>query len=285
MKRLATAFSLSAAVLLVGCGGVPRPAPIVSSPAPPTTTQSPVTPPTPSVAGGNWQFSAASTVPGKSPLTFSGSITFAYSLAQADYAVSGALHVDGSNCFNQLTTMGFAGTMTDGNTSLTAATLDGQTVTLTGNFANNAFAGTYSINGGCDAGDQGSVTGINIYIGDADSWDGTFTSSAQKTFNVSGDFAQSTSASPDGSFGITGTATFDTPCFSATALSPGSFPSGSFILGTLVSLQIKTDNGTVTFVGTLDPLSETMSGTYSVVGGTCDQTGTAVVALTGQWDY
>ena len=181
--------------------------------------------------------------------------------------------------------MGFSGTMTDGNTSLTAATLDGQTVTLTGNFANNAFAGTYSISGGCDAGDQGSLTGINIYIGDADSWDGTFTSSAQKAFNVSGDFAQNTSASSDGSFGITGTATFDTPCFSATTLSPGSFPSGSFILGTLVSLEIKTSNGTVDFVGTLDPLTELMSGTYTVSGGTCDQTGTAVVALTGQWDY
>jgi hypothetical protein len=282
MKRSATALALSAAVLLSGCGGVPGSTPAATS-TPPIATQPPV-PPTPSVAGGNWQFSAASTVPGKSPLTFTGSITFAYSLAQADYAVNGALHVDGSNCFNQLTTIGFAGTMTDANASLTATTLDGQTVTLTGSFANNAFAGTYSINGGCDDGDQGSVTGISISIADADTWGGAFTSSAQKTFNVSGNFAQSTTASSTGSFGITGTATFDTPCFSATTLNTGSFPSGSFLMGTLVSLEIKTDNGTLDFIGTVDPLTEFMSGTYTVVGGTCDQTGTANVALSGQWD-
>ena len=102
---------------------------------------------------------------------------------------------------------------------------------------------------------------------------------------MSGNFAQISTASSQCSFGITGTATFDTPCFSAATLSPGSFPSGSFILGTLVSLEIKTDNGTLAFLGTVDPLTEYMRGTYSVVGGTCDQTGTAVLVLTGQWDY
>jgi hypothetical protein len=279
MKHLATVFALSATVLLVGCGGVPRPAPIVSSPAPPTTT------PTPSVAGGNYQFSATSTVPGKSPLTFSGSITFNIIGQGVSLAVIGALHVDGSNCFNQLTTMDLTGTATGGSASLTSTALDGQVVTITGNFTNGGFTGTYSVNGGCDDGDQGSVTGININIFDADGWSGTFTSAAQKTFNVSGDFAQNTNADSTGSFGITGTATFDTPCFSATNLNTGSFPSGSFVLGTLVSLEITTNNGTVDFVGTLDPLTETMSGTYSVVGGTCDQTGSAFVALGGQWDY
>jgi len=285
MNRLATVFALSAAVLFVGCGGVPRPAPMVSSPPPPTTAP-PTATPTPSVAGGNWQLSAASTVPGKSPLTFSGSITFTPNLGQA-VSVSGALHVDGSNCFNQLTTMSLTGTWTANSSasSLTSTAVDGQVVTFTGDFTNGGFTGTYSVNGGCDDGDQGSVTGININLFDADAWDGTFTSSAQKTFNVSGAFAQSTSANSDGSFGITGTATFDTPCFSATTLSPGSFPSGSFILGTLVSFEIKTDNGTLTFVGTVDPLTEFMSGSYTVSGGTCDQTGTAVLALGGQWDY
>lgn len=52
---------------------------------------------------------------------------------------------------------------------------------------------------------------------------GTFISSAQKIFKVSGDFAQSTIASSDGSFGISGTATFDMPCFSAMSLSRDRF--------------------------------------------------------------
>jgi hypothetical protein len=36
-------------------------------------------------------------------------------------------------------------------------------VTFTGNFSGYAFNGTYKINGGCDAGDQGTLTGINVW--------------------------------------------------------------------------------------------------------------------------
>jgi hypothetical protein len=247
MKPLATVFALSATVLLFGCGGVPPPppAPIVSAPP---TTQPPVTPVIPNFAG-NWQISAAPTVMGKPPLTFAGSIS------QTGSTISSALHVDGSNCFNQLTTVALAGTVTADGISMTSIALDGQVVTFTGNFTNPGFTGTYSIDGGCDAGDQGTFTGVNVYVGDADAWDGLFTSSTQKAFTVSGDFAQSTTPSSTGSFGITGTATFDTPCFSATTLNTGSFPFGSFLMGTLVSLEIKTDNGTLDFVGTVDPLT------------------------------
>jgi hypothetical protein len=228
---------------------------------------------------GNWQFSAESTVLGNPPLTFAGGISQAGSVATA------ALHVDGSNCFNQLTTMGLTGTVTADRTSLTSTALNGQVVTFTGGFTDSTFTGTYSSTGGCAAGDHGSVTGIAISIANADSWGGTFTSSAQKTFHATGDFHQSTTASSEGSFQTTGTATFDTPCFNAATLNPGSFPFGSFILGSLVSIEIKTNNGTVTFIGTVDPRTELLNGSYNVSGGTCDETGTANLALGGQCDY
>lgn len=266
MKNLATVFVVSAAVLLFGCAGKPG-----SPPAQSSGTSSPGTALT---ATGNWQFSAASSVAGRPALTFAGSIS------QTSSGVSGALHVSGSNCFNQQTTMVLTGTETAGNFSLTSAAINGQVVTLSGNL----FTGTYSVAGGCDGGDQGTVTGVAVNVTDADSWEGKFTSSTQTTFNAQGNFAQSPSANSDGSFGITGTATFDTPCFSAATISPGSLPSGNFILGTLVSLQIQTSNGTITFLGTEIP-GEFIYGTYTVAGGTCDQTGTAAVALTGQWDY
>ena len=145
--------------------------------------------------------------------------------------------------------MGLTGTVTNGMTTLTSAPLNGQVVTFTGNLTTTGFTGSYSITGGCDSGDQGSVTGVNVSLTDADGWYGTFTSSAQKTFTVTGNFAQGTSASPEGSLGITGTATFNTPCFSTQTISAGSFPTGSFLLGTLVSLEIDTNNGTLDFVG------------------------------------
>ena len=274
MKQLATVFALSAAALLIGCGGAPRQAAIVPS----APTASPSTAPIPNVAG-NWEFSAVSTVPGNPPLTFAGGIS------QAGFATTAALHVDNSKCFNQLPTIGLTATGTAARTSLTSRALNGQVVTFTGSFTPLAFTGTYAITGGCADGDHGNITGVAISIADADAWGAAFTNSAQKTFKVTGDFHQSTTTSPEGSSQITGTAAFDTACFSASTLNPGSFPSGSFILGSVVSIEIKTNNGTVTFIGTVDPHTEVLNGSYRVSGGSCDETSTAYLILLGQWDY
>ncbi|RZU41646.1 hypothetical protein [Edaphobacter modestus] len=93
-----------------------------------------------------------------------------------------ALHVPCSNCFNRLPPLGLTGTPTADNTSLTCTAFEGQVVTFTGNFINATFTGTYSIHGGCAAGDQGSVSDINIpYI--ANLLNGTF-HSTQGNFNV-----------------------------------------------------------------------------------------------------
>lgn len=261
--------SLCALCSLSACGGLRSTS---------TSTPPPGTSPVPNVAG-NWQFNTASSVPGNPALAVAGSI------GQNGSAVSGALHVTGSSCFDQLTILGLNGTVSTGTTSLTSTSQDGQVVTFMGVFHNSTFTGTYSVNGGCDSGDRGSVTGISISLADADGWSGSFTSSAQATFDVAGSFAQSTSASSEGSFLITGTASFDSPCFSPATLTPGTFPSGNFVLGSLVSIEILTNNGTLTFTGTVDPSTEIVNGTYKVVGGTCDQTGTATLALVGQYDY
>jgi hypothetical protein len=274
MARLEIILALSATVLFCGCGGTPGPGPAPGSPA----SAVPTAPPTP-LTPGNWQFTAASTVLGKPPLTFAGSIVY------AGAAVSGALHVDGSSCFDRLTTIALTSTVTGNTTSLTSAAIDGQVVTFTGDFSGNTFNGKYKINGGCDTGDQGTLTGIHVSnIGN--NLSGTFTNSAQRTFNVVGQIAQSDNASPDGSFPITGTATFDTPCFSAGTIQQGTFPSGSFILGMSVALEVETGKGILTFLGNLNQSGDgAVSGNYTVSGGGCDDSGTAVLQVAGEWDY
>jgi hypothetical protein len=94
-----------------------------------------------------------------------------------------ALHVAAPNCFNRLTPIGLAGTVTADNSSLTLTALDGQVVTFTENFANATFTGTDSKNVGRAASDRGRVTCINIpYF--ANQLNGTCTSSAEGTLNL-----------------------------------------------------------------------------------------------------
>jgi hypothetical protein len=205
-------------------------------------------------------------------------------------SVSGAVHVSGSNCFDRLTTVGLTGTLTGGNMSLTSASVAGQVATFTGTFSDpgtflpGQFIGTYAINGGCADGEKGNATGVKVlYIGNT--LKGTFTTSREVTFSVAGDIAQGSASSSAGSFAITGTVTFNTSCFSSGTMASGTFPSGSFIMGTSVAFEIATGNGAVAFLGTLNPATGEIDGDYTISGGTCDQTGTAVFAASSPWDY
>ena len=262
MKHLSgTSWLISALLLLGGCGG----------------REASVPPQTLDIAG-NWQFSATSAVLGTPAVTIAGGIN------ESGISVSGAVHVDGSNCFDHLTTVDLTGTLTGSNISLTSVSVDGQVFTFTGSIADNALTGTYAINGGCASGDQGTIKGIRV-PSITGTLNDTFTTTGQETFAGVAEVTQG-SFSSVGTFGLTGTVAFDNPCFDSGTIKSGTFPSGSFIIGTTVALQIETSNGTITFLGTANQTTGEISGEYTVLGGSCDQTGTAVlVNASGPWDY
>ena len=95
MKRLTDFVLLSVLGLLAGCGGGAGGA----GAGIPGSRSHGVN------ITGNWQLSTTSTVPGMPPTTIAGSIT------QSGSSVNGAVHVDGSNCFDQLTTIGLIGSL------------------------------------------------------------------------------------------------------------------------------------------------------------------------------
>jgi len=283
--HLVTAACLfSALFLLCGCGGVTGTG-IATPPSNP-----PSSPPAQILnVPGNWVFVTASTSQGEL-LGIEGNIN------QSGTVVSGTVHVFSfyEDCFDHLTAVGLTGTLTRSNSrepailSLTSTSVDGVVISFSGNVNDNAtvydnaFTGTYTINGACT--DQGSISGDKIPTL-ASTWDGTFTTSGGENFDVAANLSQSDSASAEGSFGVTGTATFQTPCFSSGTITSGVFPSGSFIIGNSVALDIQTGNGTVAFLGTADPAKGEITGDYTVSGGTCDQTGTATLTALGPWDY
>jgi hypothetical protein len=56
-------------------------------------------------------------------------------------------------------------------------------------------------------------------------------------------------------------------------------------MGRSVALEIATSNGTINFLGTLSDDRTQLSGDYTVGGGTCEQTGKGVLAVSSPWDY
>ncbi len=281
MKHLAsTWWLLSALFLLCGCGrggygggeykgarggGIPAPTPNGLNIA------------------GNWQFSTPSTVPGTPPLTIAGSIN------QSGSSVSGAVHVDGSNCFDPLSVVGLTGTLTGGNLSLTSTSVAGQVTTFTGSISDNTFTathlpgefiGTYTINGGCASGDEGNVTGVKV-SSMTGNWAGDLTSGTGDTNRVGVALAQG-AATSEGIFGLTGTVWFESgTCFKSGKIASGTFPSGSYVMGESVSLEIETDNGVIVFLGKAkgDGL---IRGDYTLVGSTCEPAGTGYLS---PWEY
>lgn len=183
MKRLSSIYwLLSTLVPLCWCGGGIRSSSPAAGPPPDPSSQS-------LNAAGNWQFNTTSAA-GMPPATIAGSI------AQSGVSISGAVHVDGSNCFDRVTTISLTGTVTGKNISLTSTSIEGQVTTFTGtisddqlNGTDSAFTGTYTISGGCAEGDHGSVAGLKIpFIGNT--LNGTFTTSSGEMFDLAGDEAQ-----------------------------------------------------------------------------------------------
>jgi len=126
--------------------------------------------------------------------------------------------------------VGLTGTLIGINVSLTSMPVGGQTITLNRTIAGDSFTGTYTINGGCASGEQGKIRGVRIpFI--ANNLSGTFTSSINQAFDVTGNLAQA-STSSWGKLRITGPASFAGSCLASGTITSGTFPSGSSIMGT-----------------------------------------------------
>jgi len=210
------------------------------------------------------------------------SLSAAGSFSQSVSEISGTVHVAGSNCFDELTAVGLTGKLVSSKITFTSTSISGQVITLVGNINGTSFSGTFAIEGGCDAGDQGTVTGVKM-PSITSQLNGTFTTSGKEAFTLTAQITQG-NANSDGSYGITGTASFGPSCFKSGTITSGDFSSGSFIAGTFVVLEIETDNGTLFFHGTAAQSGQ-ISGDFVISNSTCNQTGTAVFVATGQWDY
>ena len=264
--------------LFCGCGegyqrtsaGVPGGAGGVASPLPSSGTN----------VEGNWQFSMTSTVSDAPPLTIGGSIS------PSGSSVSGAVHINGSKCFDPLRAVGLTGTLTGNNLVLTSTSVAGQVVTFTGNLSDYSpnfsrqFTGTYTIDGGCASGDEGNVAGVSV-PSMTRNWAGDLTSGTGYTNRMGITLAQGAATSA-GIFGLGGTVWFEGgTCFSSGTIVSGTFPSGSYVTGESVSLEVETDNGHIAFLGKAEG-DGLIRGNYTLTNSTCEPTGTWYLS---PWEY
>jgi len=275
---LRLSFLLSILLVLCGCGGGGQTSDLAGAPAgtPPGETQDP---PAPANAADNWQFSTTSTEGFPS-------IKIAGGFDESAAPPSGVVHVDGSACFDHLAPVGLTGVLNGSSLSLSSSPIAGQVITTNGSIMKDPltdlakFTGTYSIQGGCADGDKGTITGVEE-PSMGGSWAGDFTSNAGNINRLTVTLSQG-SVTSEGAFDISGTAGFETgTCFKSASITSGKFPSGSYTMGQAVSLEIQTDNGEISFVGTAEG-DGLVRGNYTIAGGTCDPKGTAYLS---PWEY
>jgi hypothetical protein len=275
MRHLASVIGLL--LLSCACGQGPRNY-SGGSGLPSGPTSGPSSTPSLHPISGNWQFNATSSVLGGPP-----SAQLAGSITQSGSSLVGAVHVNGWACFDQSTVIGLNGNAIDGKVLLTSTSIDGQVLILEGKIIQkggfpDTFTGTYTITGGCANGDHGSATGYAVHTLTG-YWAGNLTTDGGTSIHWDTQLTQENPTS-DGRFGLNGTVDFY-DCFPTGTIVSGTSANDSFVLGTSVDLQIKTDAASITFVGTADP-DGLIRGTYTASGGSCELSGTAYLS---PWEY
>lgn len=267
MKRIVGLLFFSFAALVCGCGS--------GSSGTTSSTAPPPTPPTQSFTpalNGNWALHLTS---GSGAVNDGGG-----NFTTAGSKVSGTVFLEPSSCFvtlvngfGQLDSIAVAGTVTSsGALTLTSSPVQGvEVLTIKGTVSSSGLnAATYSVAGGCDAGDGGTVSGWAAPPLDG-TYTGNFISKSGITNGVSVTITQSSQPGSNGMYSASGSATFASSCFSTGTFSPtDAGDPAQLVFGDFVQVEIETNGGaSVIFQGTVDSTGRTITGTYQVLGGLC----------------
>jgi len=200
-------------------------------------------------------------------------------LTQNGGNLTGTMYVVGSECFNSAG-VAFTGTVSGNNVTLTtdSPSLAGQVITVTATAASaSSLSGTYSVAGGCDDGDSGTVT-ASAAVPVTGTWAGSLSNCEQGKLgcanaNISFDMTQATTAATDGGFPLTGTISYTNSGCSQTGTITSGEIYGSFLVLNASTVDQDEEDGSFKYNQVLldNPAAPaSMTGTYQVTGGECD---------------
>jgi hypothetical protein len=228
------------------------------------------------IATGNWQFNLTSS---------SGAALFPYLSgylredSAGNYVDAELTETSSSGCF-----IGTNAISADGTVSGTALTLDSfsvndQFLEMNGtmNATGSSMTGTYSVSGGCAAGDSGTFTGA-LYS----QLTGTYTGSidnASSSETISLKLQQNSSGNGNGVLLVAGTATFSgiSDCFtSGTIVAPA-----GYISGNMTQLVFTDTNGNaIQLKGSIDAAADTLTlSSIAMISGSCAGTSYGTATL------
>jgi hypothetical protein len=159
-------------------------------------------------------------------------------LTQNGGNLSGTMYVTGS-CLDPSAQIAFTGTVKGTKVTLTSASTEGEVITVVATGASlsstSSLTGTYSVKGGCDDGDSGTVAANAVPSIDG-TWAGTLSNSGcadgrggcvNATISIT--LTEATTASADGTFALSGTVTYTNSVCSVSGTVTGGFVSGQFV--------------------------------------------------------
>ena len=165
---------------------------------------------------GNWAITATPT--GSATITIS-PFYVGGNLTQNGNNLAGTMYVmnSRSECFDSSQPIPFTGTVNGKKVVLTSASSDSQVITVTATgTSGSALTGNYTVTGGCDDGDTGTLTAgpVPSITG---TWSGPLLGSGGDSVTLAFALTQAATASTDGTFVLTGSGTFTNSSCSATA--------------------------------------------------------------------
>jgi hypothetical protein len=255
MKLVVRFLSYLLVSAILGCGST-------------TMTNPPGNPP---ALNGSYSFIALSQNSGTNIFTLGGPIqTDPSGQVTANFGVTSIASTN--TCFPAGSAGSFTGTLNpQGQLSLTSGVINGQTINVTGTLSadGNFFTGrpSYTITGGCLAGDHGTFFVSRLLTGQ-------FTGSFLTTNGLVGitvTFGQPGLPNADTSFPLTGTATFSNTAgcggFTTATMSSGTQP--GFLAAFTMATNLAGD--TISFSGsTIDGSGLQFVGSFAITGGPCN---------------
>lgn len=220
------------------------------------------------LAKGNWAITATPTNTG---LVANTSFYIGGTLTQTGASVAGTMYVltSSTDCYDPSQQIAFTGTVNGNKLVLTSASVSSQVITVTATGTNSSLTGNYTVTGGCDDGDTGTLTATPV-PSISGTWSGPLKTYGGESVTFALALTQAATASSDGTFALTGSGTF-----SGSSCSVSSTIDSAFVVGPYVVVQGTTDDGgTMSYIQAIlnTPAAPTtmVNGSFQVQSGNCD---------------